>query len=140
MTYKNWCKHSTEIIAEADKHNKWADKAKANLLTKVGPRIAQLGRTGYMGCGFHYSLEQTFGRLIDTMTISWQPCANWCKNVERDRDNAMISEVIYESLLEQVRKAEKSVSPLKCKICKHKFRCIGDGVFLCRKCGKEVSI
>jgi hypothetical protein len=113
MTYENWCKRSTEILAEAEKYNKWADRAKDFLLIKVGPRIAKLGKEGYMGCGFHYSLEQTFGRLIDGLALNWDPCANWCKNVEEDSERGMIRRVIYRSLLNQIRKAERSVKQFK---------------------------
>lgn len=113
MTYDDWCKYSKEIIAEAEEHNKWAEKAKNNLLRKIGPRIARLGKTGYMGCGFHYSMEQTFGKLINSLAISWQPCANWCQNVEKDRTNAITSQVIYDGLIEQIERSEKSVTYFK---------------------------
>lgn len=116
MTYKNWCKHSSAILDESEEHNEWADEAKRNLLTNIGPRLAKLDKTGYMGCGFHYGLEQDFGKLFGLLAVSWQPCANWCKHVERDRENAMIARVIYRSLLSHVEEAEKSVSEFK-KIC-----------------------
>ena len=116
MTYKNWCKHSTFILAEADAHNKWADEAKRNLLINIGPKLAELNITGYMGCGFHYSMEQDFGKLFGLLAIGWRPSANWCRHVERDRENAMIAQVIYSSLLNQVKKAKKSV-PDFMKIC-----------------------
>jgi len=108
MTYENWCKYSKKIIEESDKYNEWADKAKGNLLTNIGPRIEKLHKIGYYGCGFHYGLEQTFGRLIDTLALPWQPCANHCKNVENDRMKAIASKVIYKSLISQIEEAEKS--------------------------------
>ncbi len=111
MTYKNWCKNSTSIIAESERRNAWMHKAKHNLLSKIGPRIAKLGKRGYMGCGFHYDMEQIFGRLIERMAIDWQPCANWCKNVEDDRMKAMGVEIGYKMLLKRIEKAEKQ--PLK---------------------------
>lgn len=113
MTYDDWCKNSHIILAEAEKHNKWADKAKSFLLTNIGPRLDRLDKSGYMGCGFHYSLEQTFGRLIDGLSISWQPCSNWCNKIEDDRMKFMILKVSYESLLDSVKKAEKSVKKFK---------------------------
>jgi hypothetical protein len=109
MTYENWCLHSTAILAEAEAHNNWAEEAKEKLLTDIGPRLAKLNKSGYMGCGFHYSLEQDFGKLFGLLAICWQPSANWCKNVEDDRDKAMIARVIYKCLLDSVKKAEKSV-------------------------------
>ncbi len=113
MTYENWYKCSTEIIAAADKYNEWADKAKASLLTNIGPRLEKLRQTGYMGCGFHYSLEQTFGKLIVSLSIPWQPSENWCQNIEKDQMDSMIHQAIYKSLVKQVKEAEKSVGPLK---------------------------
>jgi hypothetical protein len=113
MTYENWCKRSTEILDEAEKYNKWADRAKDFLLSNIGPRLAKLGRTGYSGCGFHYGLEQTFGRLIDGLSLNWDPCANWCENIERDRMKGMGLQVSYRLLLKSVRKAERSVKQFK---------------------------
>jgi hypothetical protein len=108
MTYENWCKHSKEITTEAEKHNRWMDRAKKHLLVNIGPLLADLNRTGYCGCGFHYSLEQTFGRLIDTMSRPWQPTANDCDNVEKDRMKTMATRVSYRSLIYSVKRAKKS--------------------------------
>jgi hypothetical protein len=113
MTYEDWCKSSSAIIAEADKHNAWANKATHHLLTNIGPRIAKLGKSGYMGCGFHYSMEQSFGRLVDGLAIPWKPSANWCKKIEDDSTNAICKEACYRVLLDSVRKAERSVKKFK---------------------------
>ena len=113
MTYETWCKNSIDIIAEAEKYNEWVNIAKANLLTRLAPRIEKLSHQGYLGCGFHYELEQRFGKLIVSMAIPWQPSANWCANVEEDRAKSIITKVIYKSLLKQVRDAEKSVVKVK---------------------------
>jgi hypothetical protein len=109
MTYKDWCESSKAILAEAEKFNKWQDKAKDNLLIKIGPRIAKLGKTGYMGCGFHYDMEIRFGKLVASLALPWQPCANHCDEVESDRTSGIISKVLYKSLIEQVKEAEKTV-------------------------------
>lgn len=116
MTYDNWCKYSTQILKEADEVNNWADKAKSFLLINIGPRLEKLHKSGYMGCGFHYSLEQTFGRLIDGLAISWQPCANWCNKIEDDRMKYIGLKVSYRSLLNSIQRAERSVKKFK-KIC-----------------------
>jgi hypothetical protein len=108
MNYKNWCKESTKILAEAEVYNKWADEAKNNLLTNIGPRICKLGKTGYMGCGFHYGMEQSFGKLIVSLALPWQPSANWCADVEDDRMHAMVIKSVYRILIKDVEKAEKS--------------------------------
>lgn len=109
MTYENWCKNSTKILAEAEKYNKWANKAKSFLLSNIGPRLDKLSKIGYIGCGFHYSLEQTFGKLIEKLALDWQPCANWCRDIESDRMKVIGVEIGYKMLLESIQKAEKSV-------------------------------
>ena len=113
MTYDDWCKNSTRILKEAESVNKWADKAKEDLLINIGPRLANLDESGYMGMGFHYSLEQTFGRLIDGLSLPWQPCANWCNKIEDDRLKFMGLRVSYRCLLDSIKKAEKSIPKFK---------------------------
>jgi hypothetical protein len=113
MTYEEWCKCSKDILKQADEFNNWRTNATKNLLTNIGPRIASLGETGYMGCGFHYDMEIRFGKLIAALAYPWQPCANHCEKITNEIANNIISEVIYEALLEDVDKAEKSRCPIK---------------------------
>ncbi len=105
MDYTLWCQKSAEILAQAEEYNKWRKLAKENLLTRVGPQLATLGKTGYFGSGCHYSLEQEFGSLIKKLALPWQPCANHCDKIEDDILRNMTREVIYEDLLEQVAMA-----------------------------------
>lgn len=109
MTYQDWCKCSKDILAQAKEYNTWAKEAKKNLLTNIGPRISKLGETGYCGCGFHYGMEIEFGNLIQRLAISWQPCANHCSKIEDRIDDNMLSQIMYESLIERVENAEKSI-------------------------------
>lgn len=109
MTYQQWCEQSKDILAQAEKFNKWREKAKDILLTDIGPRIANLGHSGYMGCGFHYDMEIRFGKLIAKLAFPWQPCANHCDKISDDIAGNILSQVIYEGILEDVKKAEKSV-------------------------------
>lgn len=109
MNYETWCLQSKEIIAEADKYNAWRKRAKRHLFLNIAPRLAHLNYSGYRGCGFHYSLEQTFAGLIKAMALPWQPSANHCNKVEDDRNANMTTEIIYELLLEDVRKAGRGV-------------------------------
>lgn len=106
MTREDWCKYGTEVIAEADEYNAWRQRALDCLMIKVGPRIAKLGF--YMGCGFHYCKIQRFGKLVDALALDWSPCANWCHKVEDDRSAAIINRVIFDGLLRDLFKAEKS--------------------------------
>jgi hypothetical protein len=96
-------------LKEAEKHNAWVDKAKHHLLTKLGPKVAKLGKTGYMGCGFHYDMEQRFGRILINMAIPLQPCMNWIDNCQGESLKAMLTRVMYEGLVRDIAKAEKSV-------------------------------
>lgn len=80
-----------------------------NLLTKIGPRIAKLSRSGYYGCGFHYDMQQSFAKLVHKLALPWKPCANHCEDVNDDRASGVISEVIYRSILIDVECAEASL-------------------------------
>lgn len=111
MTYEQWCQHSTATLKEAEEYNAWRKRAKSFLLTKVGPRLDALGKTGYMGYGFHYSLEQTFGKLVHGLALPWQPSANHCDKVEDDRACGIVRKVIYKDLLVSIMRAEKSCKP-----------------------------
>ena len=95
-------------LIEAKKHNAWVEKAKHNLLTNIGPKLAKLEKSGYYGCGFHYALEQDFAKLIGWMSMHWDPCMNWIDKCSDDDTKAMIARVVYDSLIESVKKAEKS--------------------------------
>ena len=109
MTYQEWCKDAKIILARAAVYNKFVQKAKQQLLTDIGPRIAKLGQTGYTGCGFHYHMEQQFGDLVKAMALPWQPCANHLDKVKDDSVNAILTEVLFEGLVEDVIKAEATV-------------------------------
>jgi len=106
MTYQEWCESAKTILAQADAYNEWATKSKFYLLTDIGPRIAKLGQAGYVGCGFHYHMEQQFARLIDELAIPWQPSANHLDKVEDDSVKAILTEVLYAALLDSVVRAE----------------------------------
>ncbi len=109
MTYEEWRVQSKDILKQADDFNKWQIKVKNNLLENIGPRIAKLGKTGYYGCGFHYGMEQRFGKLIVSLSLPWQPCANHLDKISDDITNNIITEVLYDGLLEDVEEAEKTV-------------------------------
>jgi hypothetical protein len=109
MTYEDWCKNSKEILAQAENFNKWRIEAQNNLLENIGPRIAKLGKTGYIGCGFHYSMEQRFGKLINSLALPWQPSANHCDKITDEIASNIISKVCYEGLIKDVEEAEKTV-------------------------------
>src|SRR6478609_4305261 len=109
MTYQDWCKYSTQILLEAEEFNSWQREIKEKLLLEIGPRIAKLGKTGYLGCGFHYDKEIQFGKLIQKLAYPWQPCANHCKKIEDQQLENLITKLMAEGLIEDIEKAEKTV-------------------------------
>lgn len=112
MTHEEWRENYKVILAEADKYNIWRRKAQIRLLRDIGPRIAALSTKFYMGCGFHYSMEQKFGRLIDYLALPWQPSGNHCNKIDKDMSYSIVNQIIFKELLRQVRKAEKSVKEI----------------------------
>lgn len=110
MTYQEWCNNSKRIIEEADAFNQWRIAAKHNLLTNIGPELVKLEQSGYNGHGFHYGLEHTFGNLIVSLSLPWQPSANYCDRVEDQMHTNLITKVLYEDLLESVKNAHASIS------------------------------
>lgn len=108
MKYEDWCKHSKEILAEADEVNKWREAALEDCMTVLGSRIFALTKTAHAGCGFSYEKVRTLGHLIRELAIGWHPSANWCANVKKDRIRWIALQVIYNQLVESVSQAEKS--------------------------------
>jgi len=101
-------KRILQFNAMADEYNKWVKEARDNLLINIGPRLAQVGHKMYMGCGFHYGLEQDFGGLIVRMALPWQPSLNHYKKLLNDEAKAMTTKIIYNQLIERLEEAEKS--------------------------------
>lgn len=108
MTYEKWCENSKAILQEAEEYNNWRREAQEKLLTDIGPRIAAVGKTGYLGCGFHYDKEIRFGKLVASLAYPWQPCANHCKKVEDDWTLCLLNQVLFKSLVEELEEAESS--------------------------------
>jgi len=66
----------------------------------------------YMGCGFHYSLEQQLGGLIKELAMPVQWCANHCAKIPDDRLRLIGLQVSMMMLTQSVVEAEKSRSKL----------------------------
>lgn len=113
MTYENWCANSDKILKQAKRYNKWRNNAKRLLLTNLGPRIAKLGDTFYIGCGFHYSMELSFANLVKGMAYPWQPCANHLDKIQDQIASNQMNVVLFSSLKEQVREAEGQPKRIK---------------------------
>lgn len=108
MTYEKWCKNSKAILQEAEEYNNWRRETQEKLLTDIGPRIAAVGKTGYLGCGFHYDTEIRFGKLVASLAYPWQPSANHCEEVESDRTTCMLYKVLFKALVRELEEAESS--------------------------------
>lgn len=112
LTYEQWCKHSAYYLAEAYKYNQWRVRAKARLLSDIAPRVDRLDRQFYVGCGFHYSLEQELGQLIHKLALPVQWSANHCAKIPVQETAMIWNEVSVQSLIRNVVKAERSVIEL----------------------------
>jgi hypothetical protein len=94
-------------IEHSKKYNEWLEDAKKNLLTNLAPRVYALGEVGYMGCGFHYDMEQRLGKLICKLAFRWEPCMNHFDKCKDDFAGTIITKIIYENLVEDIEKGEK---------------------------------
>lgn len=108
MTYEQWCANSTALVAEAEKLDKWRVRSKLRLLTDLAPRIGKLSQQFYMGCGFHYSLEQSLGHLVKELAMPIHWSANHCGKIPEDRLRIIMLQVSMSMLVHQVVKAEKT--------------------------------
>lgn len=70
-------------------------------LPSLATRIFALSGKVYQGYGFHWSLLKDIGKLLYRINDYDSKSPTW--------DILMVDEIIYESLLEQVEKAEKEV-------------------------------
>ena len=94
---------------EAEKYNNWRKKVKARILSNIAPRINRLSRKLYMGCGFHYAMEQQLGKVIIDLSMPIQWCANHCDKIPDDRFKMINNRISVEMLIASVAEAEKSV-------------------------------
>ena len=108
MTYEKWRENSAVLLAEADKYNEWREEMQMRLLTDIAPRIGKLSKVLYMGCGFHYAMEQELGHLIRKLSLPIQWNGNWYAKIPSDQLEMIVTEVMAEQLIEKVEEAEKS--------------------------------
>lgn len=109
LTYEMWVKQSAHLLAEADEYNEWRDRAKLRLMTDVAPRIGKLSTQFYMGCGFHYAMEQELGTLIRNLSLPIQWNGNWYAKIPEQQLGMMWNRISLEQLIVRVIAAEKSV-------------------------------
>jgi hypothetical protein len=109
MDYQTWCKRSRYLLYETDKFNAWRERTKYRLLTDVSPRIGKLSRSFYMGCGFHYYMEEQLGKLLSKLSMPIQWSANHCDKIENDQIKMIVMEVAASELIRSVVRAERSI-------------------------------
>lgn len=109
MTYEYWCQHSKALVAESEKYDGWRQRAKLRLLTDIAPRIGKLSEAFYMGCGFHYALEQQLGKVIAELAMPVKWSANWCGKIPEDRLRLITLQVSVAFLISKVVEAEQSM-------------------------------
>jgi len=86
---------------ELKEFNKWRKKI-GKTLPELASRVFALRKVGYMGCGFHWSLEKDLGYIISVMT-----------NFDKDFWDAAVRiavEVRYECFIERLEEIESEVS------------------------------
>lgn len=92
------------------------EKMKKHLMTNLAPRIYALSKKGYMGCGFHYDMEQQLGKMINKFAIGHRVSnltMNSYPEIQNIHADIIISEVIYKELCKNVKKAERSAKAMK---------------------------
>jgi hypothetical protein len=88
-------------LQELKKFNKWR-KEIGKTLPELASRVFALRSKGYMGCGFHWSLEKDLGHTIAAM--------NDFDRVYRDFTTRIAVEVRYECFIERLEEIESEVS------------------------------
>ena len=87
--------HERKLLTQ-ERRNKLRD-----VLPSLAIRVFALRGTSYKGSGFHYAMEKTVGGLL-YRTNNFDEAYSW--------DNAVIDEVVYEELVEQVTKIEAELA------------------------------
>jgi hypothetical protein len=86
---------------ELRKFNKWR-KEIGKTLPELASRVFALRTKGYMGCGFHWSLEKDLGYIIAIM--------NDFDRDYRDFDARIAVEVKYKCFIERLKEIENEIS------------------------------
>lgn len=96
----------------------FADMAREMLMTNLAPRIYKLSKSFYMGCGFHYSLEQQLGACIKALALATgadQINGNSLDYFDKYISEHIMNEICVTELCQQVIDAERSATELENK-------------------------
>jgi len=95
----------------------YVEMAKECLLTNLAPRIYHVGNRFYMGCGFHYSMEQSLAHLLRMIAIppaqSSTMNGNDIERLNKIWSYIMVFPVLFERLCSDVIEAEQSADELE---------------------------
>jgi len=109
LTFDDKCIRLKVFNQRVEAYLLWREMARETLMTNLAPRIYALSNHGYTGSGFHYSLEEKLGRLIDSLAIG--VCSinmNEYESIDEDYMTISIDRALFNSICDQVIKAEKS--------------------------------
>lgn len=84
---------------EVNKYTSWRKEVNKKL-PDLSQRVFALRKGGYTGCGFHYDLEATLGKVIHMVNSS--------NEFPKELPDILLQEVIYEGLLDSIKKAEST--------------------------------
>jgi len=110
-TFEEKCKQLHWYIERCREFCLFRDMAQEVLMNNLAPRIYALSQKFYMGCGFHYTLEQTLGNLIKSLAICDSPSTINMNDYDHLIDKYsmwVVYEVLFEGLCEDVIEAEES--------------------------------
>jgi hypothetical protein len=95
-----------EYLEQRQLNKAYYDACRAinELLPDLAMRIFQLRGKFYPGCGCHYALECSLGRLL-------AECNAFGERKQICLESQILLEVLYESLLQQVKEAEEGLLP-----------------------------
>src|ERR1700674_3822949 len=102
MTYAQFVERLPALIAEVQTYNDWRDRARMRLMTNIAPRVAKLSTQFYMGCGFHYGIEQSLGHVIRELALPVQFSANHCAKIPEYQFKMMNIKISVEMLIQNV--------------------------------------
>ena len=85
---------------ELRKFNKWRKETK-EILPELASRVFALRKKGYMGCGFHWSLERDLGWVISTMNNFDRGYRDWAIRIA--------AKVKYEHFIERLIEIEDEI-------------------------------
>jgi len=115
LTFKEKSQRLHWYIERCSEFRVFREMARETLMNNLAPRIYALSKRFYVGCGFHYGLEEALGNLIRGFAICENPNNINMNSYDYiiDREGMwVLYEVLFEGLCHDVIEAEESVAKL----------------------------